>query len=89
VPGKFFTSNDTSFYCGSTQGGKTRIFLEGLINQPDFSHALDNLVPEYREQFSLPEIHQLGLVVADVEKATLYLELQGVAPFFIATGFLR
>ena len=65
------------------------IFFEDLMSRPDFGKALDNLVPEYREQFSLPEIHQLGLVVADVEKAALYLENQGVAPFFIATGFLR
>ena len=62
------------------------IVLEDLLREPDFDHALDNLVPEYREQFSLPAIHQLGLVVADVEKAALYLEDQGIAPFFIATG---
>jgi len=52
------------------------IFFEDLMSRPDFGKALDNLVPEYREQFSLPEIHQLGLVVADVEKAALYLEDQ-------------
>ena len=62
------------------------IFLVDLMSQPDFGKALDNIVPEYREHFSLPDIHQLGLVVADVEKAALYLEEQGVAPFFIATG---
>ena len=62
------------------------IFLEDLISLPDFGKALDNLIPGYRKQFSLPEIHQLGLVVADVEAAALYLENQGVAPFFIATG---
>ena len=61
------------------------IFLEDLMRAPDFGKALDNLVPEYRAQFSLPAIHQLGLVVADVETAALYLEEQGVAPFFIAT----
>ena len=62
------------------------IILEDLMSQPDFGKALDDLVPEYREQFSLPAIHQLGLVVADVEKAAIYLEDQGVPPFFIATG---
>ena len=62
------------------------IFLEDLMRLPDFGKALDNLIPEYRGQFSLPKIHQLGLVVADVEKAALFLEEQGVAPFFIATG---
>ena len=62
------------------------IFLEDLMSRPDFGKALDNLIPEFREKFSLPGIHQLGLVVADVEEAALHLEKQGVAPFFIATG---
>ena len=62
------------------------IFLEDLMSRPDFGKALHNLIPEYREKFSLPGIHQLGLVVSDVEEAALRLEKQGVAPFFIATG---
>lgn len=37
------------------------ILLENLMSRPDFGNALDNLIPEFREQFSLPEIHQLGL----------------------------
>ena len=61
-------------------------FLEDLMREPDFGNALDSLVPGYRKQFSLPAIHQLGLVVADVERAALHLEEEGVAPFFIATG---
>jgi catechol 2,3-dioxygenase-like lactoylglutathione lyase family enzyme len=69
-----------------TQGEKIMIFLEDLMSRPDFGEALNNLIPEYREKFSLPEIHQLGLVVADVEEAARHLEEQGVAPFFIATG---
>ncbi len=56
------------------------------MSRPDFGEALNNLIPEYREKFSLPEIHQLGLVVADVEEAARHLEEQGLAPFFIATG---
>jgi hypothetical protein len=62
------------------------IFLEDLMSQPDFSKALDNLIPDFRDKFSLPAIHQLGLVVADVEKAALKLEERGVDPFFIAKG---
>jgi hypothetical protein len=62
------------------------IFLEELLNQPDFKKALDNLIPDFNKKFLLPEIHQLGLVVADVEKSALKLEERGVAPFFIATG---
>lgn len=39
-------------------------FLEDLMNQADFGQTLENLAPHYREHFSLPEIHQLGLVAA-------------------------
>jgi len=62
------------------------IYIDDLMSQPDFNKALDNLIPEYRQKFSLPRIHQLGLAVADVETAARYLEGQGVAPFFIASG---
>jgi len=62
------------------------IFLEDLMRQPDFSKALDKLIPDFRKKFFLPSIHQLGLVVPDVENAALKLEKQGVAPFFIAAG---
>lgn len=62
------------------------IYFEDLMRQPDFYAALDSLIPEYRDKFSLPEIYQLGLVVEDVEEAALYLEERGVDPFFIASG---
>ena len=54
------------------------IIFEDIMNQPDFCIALENLIPEYRDKFSLPKIYQLGIVVEDVEKAALYLEEQGI-----------
>lgn len=62
------------------------IFLEDLMNQPDFCVELETLISEYRDKFSLPKIYQLGLVVEDVEAAALYLEEQGIDTFFIAAG---
>ena len=62
------------------------IFLDDLLLAPDFENAMNNLAPEFRERFALPEIHQLGLAVSDVEKAALQLEEKGLPPFFIASG---
>jgi len=62
------------------------IFLEDLLAAPDFEKALDTLAPDFCERFALPEIHQLGLAVADAEKAALKIEAQGLAPFFIASN---
>lgn len=62
------------------------MFFEELMAEPDFGEALDRIIPEFRAEHSLPGIHQLGLVVADVEEAAVSLEEKGVAPFFIAAG---
>ncbi len=56
------------------------------MRKPDFKQALKAIIPEFAEKFGLPEINQLGLAVADVKKAALVLEVQGVPPFFIASG---
>ena len=62
------------------------IFLEDLLQAPDFEGALGTLAPNFRERFALPKIHQLGLAVEDAEQAALKLERQGLPPFFIAAG---
>ena len=62
------------------------IFLEELLAAPDFEKALGTLASDLRGRFGLPKIHQLGLAVADAEKAALKIEAQGLAPFFIASG---
>lgn len=60
--------------------------LEDLLRGEDFSKAVNNLASEFRQTHGLPEIHQLGLVVPDVEKAADMLESKGIGPFFIASG---
>jgi hypothetical protein len=68
------------------QGGTNMIFLEALLNSLDFAGSVDNLAADFRAQHSLGSIHQLGVVVADVEKGADQLEAQGIGPFFIASG---
>jgi len=62
------------------------IFFKELLNAPDFSAAVDELARGFRDSYSLPPIHQLGIVVGDVEQAAYDLEAQGMKPFFIAEG---
>jgi hypothetical protein len=62
------------------------ILLESLLSTGDFAAATAGLAREYRHRHALPPIHQLGLVVPDVEAAASRLEAQGIGPFFIAKG---
>ena len=62
------------------------IYFDDLLHAVDFSRAVNNLAPEFRKTHGLPKIHQLGLLVEDVEKGAEQLEAKGVAPFFIAEG---
>lgn len=62
------------------------MLLEDLLQVPDPRNAVNHLVRLFREQWALPEVHQLGLVVPDVEKAADVLEREGIGPFFVASG---
>jgi hypothetical protein len=62
------------------------VLLEELLNSVAFDRAVNDLAQEFREKHGLPAIHQLGLVVPNVEAAALSLEAQGIGPFFIAHG---
>lgn len=62
------------------------VFLEDLLNSSDFAGAVDNLAADFRKQHNFGKIHQLGLVVKDVESAADRLESRGIGPFFIASG---
>jgi len=62
------------------------IFLEDLLKEHDFVGAANSLAADFRAEHHLGKIHQLGLVVEDVEKAAQRLEAQGIGPFFIASG---
>ena len=62
------------------------VLLGDLLNAADFSKAVDGLAREFRDKRKLPAIHQLGLMVLDVEDAARDLEAKGIGPFFIANG---
>lgn len=62
------------------------VFLEDLLQSDDFAVAVNNLAFAFRTRHGLGKIHQLGLVVADVEQAAAELEAKGIGPFFIASG---
>lgn len=61
-------------------------FLKDLMRADDFGSAVKALAHDFCVQHGLPTIHQLGLVVPDVEAAARELEGQGIGPFFIAEG---
>ncbi len=65
------------------------MFLEEMLRAPDFGTAVGNLARPFRERWGLPEVHQLGLVVPDVENAADALTRRGIGPFFIALGAPR
>jgi hypothetical protein len=60
--------------------------LDDLLAAPEFKAAVDGLAREFRAEHKLPPVHQLGLVVPDVEAAAAELEERGIGPFFIAGG---
>ncbi|MBN2283557.1 MAG: VOC family protein [Deltaproteobacteria bacterium] len=62
------------------------VLLEHLLEEADFGRAASGLAADFRGKYGLPPIHQLGLVVADVEEAAQRLEKRGIGPFFIAAG---
>ncbi len=62
------------------------IFLEDLLEKNNFEDHVDNLARDFRIRHALGKIHQLGVVVPDVEQAAANLEAKGIRPFFIASG---
>ena len=62
------------------------VFFEDLLTCNDFAGAVNDLAASFRSRHSLGRIHQLGLVVEDVEEAAARLEARGIGPFFIASG---
>jgi len=62
------------------------VALDDLFKAADFRDAVEGLASDFRAYHKLPEIHQLGIVVSDVEMAAVQLEEKGIGPFFIASG---
>lgn len=62
------------------------IYFKDLLYTNNFNQAVESLASEFREEHGLPKIHQLGLLVKNVENAAQQLEAKGIGPFFIAAG---
>jgi hypothetical protein len=69
--------------------GKAMLLFEDLLNEENFTDAANKLACDFREKHNLPPIHQLGLVVSDVETAAAQLEKMGIGPFLIMSGDLK
>ena len=64
------------------------VYLEDLLNARDFRQAVYEIAKDFRAAHNFPDIHQLGIVVPDVEEAAAKLEARGIGPFFIAASVL-
>ncbi|PIP38921.1 MAG: hypothetical protein COX19_09970 [Desulfobacterales bacterium CG23_combo_of_CG06-09_8_20_14_all_51_8] len=62
------------------------LYFEDLLKADDFPEAVNAQAKDFMKAQGLSKVHQVGLVVPDVEKAAAKLEDQGFGPFFIATG---
>lgn len=61
-------------------------YLDDVLNADDFPGAVHALAEGFMAAQGLSKVHQLGLVVTDVEAAAEALEDRGFGPFFIARG---
>ena len=62
------------------------VYFDDLFRSGDFHGALAELSRPVREALAFPSLHQLGIVVPDVEQTAAVLEEEGFGPFFIARG---
>lgn len=62
------------------------VLFDELMKAHDFAGVVGELAGDFRKRFALPHVHQLGVVVPDVEEAAKELEDKGIGPFFIAGG---
>ncbi len=63
-------------------------YLDSLIGSPEASANMNNLARSFREEFQLPETHQLGCVVPSISPTAKQLEERGLPEFMISTGRL-
>lgn len=62
------------------------ILFDELLQSNNFKGAVEEIGRDFRNRFAMPSVHQLGLVVPDVEESAAELEKEGLGPFFIAKG---
>jgi hypothetical protein len=59
------------------------VSFNDLLEADNFTLAVSRLAKDFRDKYEFPLIHQLGVVVPDVEAAAAELEAKGMGPFFI------
>jgi hypothetical protein len=62
------------------------IYLDELLSSDNFTLATSRIAQGFRHRYELPLLHQLGIVVPDIEAAASSLEARGMGPFFIVSG---
>jgi len=65
------------------------IFFDDLLKDDNIHETVSRIAYDFREKYKFPEVRQLGVIVADVEKAAAQLEEKGIGPFFIASDKLK
>ncbi|MDI6742571.1 MAG: VOC family protein [Smithella sp.] len=65
------------------------IYFDDLLKDNNIHGTVSRIAGDFRKKHHFPEVRQLGVIVADVEKAAVKLEAKGVGPFFIASDTLK
>lgn len=65
------------------------IYFDDLLKDDYIYDTVSGIAGDFRKKFNFPEVRQLGVIVADVEKAAAKLEEKGLGPFFIASDTLK
>jgi hypothetical protein len=62
------------------------VSFNALLEADNFTLAVSRLAKDFRDKYEFPLIHQIGVVVPDVQAAAAELEAKGLGPFFISSG---
>ncbi len=62
------------------------MYLDELLQADNFTLATSRIAQSFRERHGLPLLHQLGIVIPNIEAAAAELEAKGIGPFFILSG---
>jgi hypothetical protein len=65
------------------------IYFDDLLKDNNIDDTISRIAKDFRKKQNFPDVHQLGVIVADVESAAAKLEAQGIGPFFIASDTLK
>lgn len=65
------------------------IYFDDLLKDDNIDYTVSQIAKDFRQKHNFPQVRQLGVIVADVEKAAAKLEAKGIGPFFIASDTLK